>query len=267
VAEALGLALIEIGDWNCCGATAVHNIDETVAVSLSARILALAARVASDLVAPCSACYTNLLKANKKLAEDPRLRRDVSRALAEVGLAYDGDVTVRHLLEVVVDDVGLPAIEALVERPLTGLRVAPYYGCQIVRPLGVADHRDRPDKLHRLLEVLGAEVVDYPMMTTCCGASLMATQPSLALRLCRNLLRCAQNAEACAIAVACPLCQLNLDVYQGRVNATFGTDFHIAIPFFTQLMGMAFGIADDNLGLTRGIVAIPTMPRAGTEVG
>jgi heterodisulfide reductase subunit B len=256
VAEVLGLELEEIPDWNCCGATAVHNVGHGVALVLSARNLALASRDAADVVVPCSACYTNLLKAKKRLDEDARAREEVSAAMAEAGVSYRGDIAVRHLLEVVADDVGPARLRETVERPLTGLRVAPYYGCQIVRPLGLADDPDHPVKLHRVLEAVGAEVVDYPMMTCCCGGSLAATQNDVALRLCRDLLRCAKRAEADAVAVACPLCQLNLDAYQRRINRTFDLDLQIPVVFFTQLLGAAFGLDEGVLGLARSIVPL-----------
>jgi len=188
IAGTLGLELAEVEDWNCCGATAYMSVNETLSHCLTARNLALAAAQGGDMVAPCSACYTNLMKTNSYLKEFPDLKEKVDSALAEADLTYGGDVKVRHFLEVVVNDIGLEKIRGLVKKPLDGLKIAPYYGCQIVRPLSVEDDPDEPVLLDHLLEALGATVVTYPMKTTCCGGSLMGTKEEVARRLTRNLL-------------------------------------------------------------------------------
>jgi heterodisulfide reductase subunit B len=255
VAGPLGMELVEIEDWNCCGATAYMSVNEVLSFCLTARNLAIAARTGDPVVTPCSACYTNLRKTEAYLAEFPEVKREVDGALAEAGMRYDGGVTSKHLLQAVVEDVGLEKVRSLVKHPLSGLRVAPYYGCQIVRPLGVEGDVDDPVMLDRLLEALGATPTYYPMKTTCCGGSLMGTREEVALRLCRNLLLCAQQDHADCIAVTCPLCQMNLDAYQGRVNATYKANFRLPIIYFTQLMGLAFGLPARALGLDRGVVS------------
>jgi heterodisulfide reductase subunit B len=256
VATLLGIELEELDDWNCCGATAYMGVNELVTFCLTARNLALAKKQEGDLVTPCSACYANCRKTESYLREYPELSAKVQSALAEGGLAYHGGVTSKHFLEVVVRDVGLDRVRELVRRPLTGLRAAPYYGCQIVRPLGIDDDPDEPVMLDQLLQALGATPTRYPMKTLCCGASLMGTQPEVALRLCRNLLLCAREFGADCIAVTCPLCQTNLDVYQGRVNSIYDADFRIPVLYFTQLMGIALGAPPDEIGLGRGIVPL-----------
>jgi len=264
IAGLMDLTLEEIDDWSCCGATAYMNVNEILSFALSARNLALAAKSGLPVVSPCSACYTNLRKTEKYLAEIPDIKRKVDEALAAGGLRYDGGVVSKHLLQVVVEDVGLDKVRALVKRSLAGLKVAPYYGCQIARPFAIEESVDNPVMLDRLLEALGAVAVPYAMKTICCGGSLMGTREEVALRLCRNLLLCAQQQSADCIAVTCPLCQMNVDTYQGRVNEVYGTSFHIPVVYFTQLMGVAFGIGAEDLGLQRGTVPATALLPTGT---
>ncbi len=251
VAAALGIELVEIDDWNCCGATAYMNVNEVLSFCLSARNLSQAARTGGPLVTACSACFTNLRKTEAYLVKFPQLKDKVDQALAEGGIRYDGGVGAKHFLQVVVEDIGLDRIRALVKRPLNELRVAPYYGCQIARPYGIEDDQDNPQMLDRLITALGATPTYFPMKTGCCGGSLMGTREEVALRLCRNLLLCARQDRADCIAVTCPLCQMNLDVYQGRINRVYGTDFHFPVVYFTQLMGLAFQLKLEDLGLQR----------------
>jgi len=254
VAKLLGTDLVEIEDWNCCGATAYMSVNEILSFSLSARNLAQARRTGDQVVTACSACFTNLRKTDAYLAESADIKEKVNQALGAAGMHYEGGSVIKHFLQVVVEDVGLDRIKALIKRPLHGLRVAPYYGCQIARPYGIEEDTDNPTMLDRLLETLGAEPTYYPMKTMCCGGALMGTQEPVALRLCRNLLLCAQQDQADCIAVTCPLCQMNLDVYQAKINKAYQTDFHIPIVYFTQLMGLAFALESNVLGLQRCIV-------------
>ncbi len=254
VEAALGMELVEIDDWNCCGATAYMSVNEVLSFCLSARNLARAALTGDPVVTPCSACFTNLRKTEAYMAAFPEIKSKVNQALAEGGMNYAGGVITRHFLQAVVEDVGLDRIRTMVKQPLSGLRVAPYYGCQIARPYGIEDNGDNPSMLDHLLEALGATPTYYPMKTVCCGGSLMGTREEVALRLCRNLLLCAQQDRADCIAVTCPLCQMNLDAYQGRINHIYGTDFHLPIVYFTQLMGLAFLLKFKDLGLQRCIV-------------
>lgn len=254
VAGPLGIDLAEIDDWNCCGATAYMAVNEVLSFCLTARNLVLAQRTGDPLVTACNACYTNLRKTEAYLSEFPSVRAKVAAALAEAGMRYEGGVVSRHFLEVVVGDIGLDRVRGLVRRPLRGLRVAPYYGCQIVRPYGFEEVEDDPVAMDMLLETLGATPTYFPMKTRCCGGSLMGTREEIALRLCRNLLLCARQGHADCIVVACPLCQINLDAYQVRINRTYGTDFRFPVLYFTQVMGLAMGLGTKELGIERGIV-------------
>ncbi len=262
VCSRLALELEELDDWNCCGATSYMSSRELLSFCISARDLSLASRTGLPLVAPCSACFTVLRKTDHFLQEIPELRRKVADVLGAAGLSYvPGSVRVRHLLEAMLLDGGLDRIRAEVKVPLTGLRVAPYYGCQVVRPLVDFDRPEYPVTLDALLTALGAEVVYYPVKTRCCGASLMGSNEPAALRLCKNLLLCAQQNGAEVIATLCPLCQMNLDGFQDRINATYGTRFAIPVLYFTQLMGVAMGLPGAELGLGREIVPAAPLRR------
>jgi heterodisulfide reductase subunit B len=250
----MGMELEEIQDWNCCGATAYLSVNEVLSFCLTARNLAQAQKTGNPVVTACNACFTNLRKTEAYLSEFPEVKKKVDVALAEGGVRYNGGVRTKHFLQAMVEDVGWESVRSMVKVPLTGLRIAPYYGCQIARPYGIEEDKDNPMLLDRLIEALGATPSKYPMKTVCCGGSLMGTREEVALRLCRNLLLCAQQDDADCIAVLCPLCQINLEGFQTEINKAYGTDFHIPILYFTQLVGLAFGISPITLGFPRGLV-------------
>ncbi len=256
----LGVEVQEIEDWNCCGATAYMAVDEGKACAAAARNLALAERTGlQQMLAPCSACYLVLNKAQHYLNEYPAMRRVVTRALDSLGLQCRGDTAVRHPLDVLLNDVGLDAIRQKVTRPLTGLRVAPYYGCQIVRPYATFDDQANPTTMDRLLEALGATVVHWPLKTKCCGGSLTGTLPEAGLRLSYILLKEALKRGADVIATVCPLCQFNLDAYHAKIAARW-EPVRIPTVYFSQLMGLAFGLAADQTVLHRSMVPLRFQP-------
>lgn len=247
--NALGVELIEIEDWNCCGATTYFHVDELLAYTLVARNLAIAEQTGNDLVAPCSACYKNAYFTSKYLKEDKDLADHINYALEQDNLRYSGNIAVKHLMEVFVEDVGFEEIKERTTKPLTGLRVAPYYGCQIIRPRKDHEEVENPQFFENLISSIGADPVDFSYRLRCCGGSLIITSRDAALTLVRNLLKSAVDSDAEVIATACPLCQTNLEVYQMQVNQEFGTDFSIPIMYFTQLMGLAFGLPKKKLGI------------------
>ncbi|HEY44188.1 MAG TPA: disulfide reductase [Anaerolineae bacterium] len=259
----LGVDLKELEDWNCCGATTYFHVDELLAYTLCARNLAMAEKDNLDLVAPCSACYKNSYFTNKHLKEDPDLAEHINYALEEDNLNFSGQIEVKHLIEVFVHDVGLEEIRNNVSMPLEGLRVAPYYGCQILRPR--KDHEDveQAEFFEDLLSAIGAEPIPYPLKLKCCGGSLILSSREAALSMVRNLLQNAEDNGAEVIATACPMCQVNLECYQQQVNQEFGTRFSVPVVYFTQLMGLALGIPAKKLGIGKEIVAAtPLAPYA-----
>lgn len=253
-ARAMDLRLEEMRDWNCCGATATGSVNRLVYYTLNARNLAIAERMGRDVCVPCSACFKNLHSTRKALAESAKTKGKVNEALKEEGLQFEGTSKVRHLLDICINDVGLEKIASRVTKPLKGLRVATYYGCQIVRPQNEFDDPENPTLFEKLIESLGAEAVEYPLKTKCCGASLIITKNEIALKMVRNLLKCASENKADCIVCNCPLCQLNLDAYQGHVNKAYGTAFAMPVLYFTQLMGIAFGLGMKELDIGKEFV-------------
>ena len=273
ILDVLDIELENIQDWNCCGATEYLSIDVLPAYALIGRNLALAANQANGtntLVASCSACYLNLTKADHYMDEQPVLGRKVNEALAAGGLNYQpGALKIRHLLDVIINDIGLEAVRNKVVKPLKGLRIAPYVGCMIPRPDYEKRYSDNeyPTELDRLLKALGAEVIDFPLKTHCCGGHMTQISPSTAFELLRRLISSADQYNADLTVTLCPMCQMNLDGYQGETNNFFDTNYKMPVLFFTQLMGVAFGKDPKKLGFGRELVsAAPAMGKIGVEV-
>jgi len=256
VARALGLELPELRDWNCCGATAYMGTHELWGLALAARNLAMAEQLGADeLVTVCSGCYVVLNKAAKYTATDPALGEQVNEALGSAGLAYRGGVRVRHLLDVIVNDIRPEAVQARMKTSLAGLKVAPYYGCQIGRPFDDFDDPERPTTLDSLLQAVEAEVVPYPLKSRCCGGMLMTTSTEVAVPLVYQLLECAAQAGADCIATACPLCTMNLEGYRKQIAARHGRSFAgLPVYAFTQLLALALGLPRAETGVDMGLI-------------
>ena len=255
IAGPLDIELVEIEDWNCCGSTPYGSLDEEEAVVVAARNLTLAEKAGFDVVTPCSSCYVTLSKANRHLHEHPAILARVNEALGVAGLHYNGSLRVRHLVDVLVNDLTPDFIAARLKKPLNGLRVAAYYGCQLVRPDYGLDDTEQPVMLDRLVACLGAEAVDFPMKARCCGGSLTLSEEASTLGLMQKILKSAADNGAQCLATPCPLCQTNLDAYQSRVNSVFKTNYDMPVLFITQLIGLALGIDAKSLGLDANIVA------------
>ncbi len=256
VARALGFGLEELDDWNCCGATEYFSVNRLPAYALVARNLALAEQTgAKQLVVPCSACFLNLHKTDKNMKLYHQLGEQVNQALEAGQLHYDaGTVRVRHLLEMVINDIGLEKIGAQVKRPLYGLKLAAYYGCLVARPDAQFENSEQPTAMDRLIEALGAKAVPFSLKTFCCGGHMTQISEETALGMIHKIVRSAAESGADAIVTLCPMCQLNLDVYQEHANGFFETDYHVPVLFFTQLMGLALGLAPRELGFGQEFV-------------
>lgn len=266
VFKALGVGLTEIEDWNCCGATMYMSVKKIVGYSISARNLALAQNMGMDICAPCSSCYTILRKANRHIEWEPKEREKINEALSAANLSYDTTIEIKHPLDILVNEVGLETIKSKVVRRLDGIKVAPYYGCQIVRPHGHFDDKDDPLTMDNLLAALGAEVTYYPSKVRCCGGMLMTTQEEIALKLNNGLLQAAVDNGADMIATACPLCEMNLEAYQDKINQRFGTSFHIPIVYFSHLVGVALGIPPKSMGIQSFIIPPTKLTATAEEV-
>lgn len=251
VAGKLGLELQEIPDWNCCGATAAHSTDELLGLALPARNLMLAAVSGRPVLAPCAMCF-NRMKVTQHELRDPARRAAVERLLGEsekTGFWPE----VLSLLQAFAGDEMLAAVEGAVVRPLEGLKVACYYGCLLVRPAEIVqpDSVENPQTMDRLVAKLGAEALDWPFKTECCGASLALARTDIVLALGRRLLSMARDVGADCIVTACPMCHSNLDTRQGQIKARFGESFDMPILYITELMGLAFGFSPKELWLDK----------------
>ncbi|MBL7220682.1 MAG: CoB--CoM heterodisulfide reductase iron-sulfur subunit B family protein [Phycisphaerae bacterium] len=259
VAGTLGIELEELDDWNCCGATAYVAIHEKRSFVLSARNLAIAEKTGKDLVAICSGCYLALRKASKYIAENSKIKADVTKALAAGDMTYNGTIGVRHFLDVVVTEIGEQAVRDCVSRKLEGLKVAPYYGCQIGRPFGEIDDPEDPQMMDDLIGWLGGEVTPFPLKAKCCGGLMMTTQADIGQELTGKILQNAKDGGADCIITACPLCQMNLEGYQQTVGKAMGTDCSIPVLYFTQLMGVAFGLSPGDLALKDSLTPVEAL--------
>ena len=256
VFDALGLELRELPEWNCCGATTYISVEENQAFALGARNLAMAEKLGSEIVAPCTACYMILKKTKDHLARYPDLREKIDQALAAIGLHYEGKIEILHPLEIILRDVGVKGLKAKVKKPLRGWNVAPYYGCLIARPYALSEGFTL-EAFDQLVPALGANLVDFELKARCCGGSLTGTIEEVGHRLVYILLHQAKLARAHCLVTVCPLCQLNLEAHQGKIKRRYGDDVTIPIPYFTQLIGMALGLSEKALAI---LVSATTPP-------
>lgn len=256
----LGVTLKELDDWNCCGSTTYFHIDELLANTLTARNLAIAEKTGLDVVAPCSACYKNMFFTAAHMKKDPDLAEHINFALEEDNLNFSGNIKVKHLLEMFAQDIGPETIKSNITKPLKDLKVAPYYGCQILRPRKNGEEVENPHYFEDLITAIGATPIEYTLKTRCCGGSLIISSRIAALTMVRNLIQSALDKGADVIATACPMCQVNLECYQQSVNQEFGTNYSVPVLYFTQLLGLALGIPKKKLGIGKELVsAMPVL--------
>lgn len=269
----LGMELEDVNDWNCCGANEYIALHRIPSYALIARNLALAEQQTNGthtLLAACSACYVNLARTAKYMGTDKDLNTKVNDALAAGGMHYTaGSVQVRHILELIYKEIGVCKIKKMIERPLTGLRVAAYYGCMVLRPDPDKRWRDpeNPTALEELITASGAQAVDFPLRTHCCSGHMPQISTEASMELLRRLVESAVKSGADLLITTCPLCQLNIDAYQDEMNKFFDTHYRMPILFFTQLLGLAFGLKPEELGIGKEIVsAAPALARIGVKV-
>lgn len=256
VLQALGAEVQELEDWTCCGASVAPVMSDLLGLALPARNLALAEQQGDgrDMLTVCSACYTNFRRTAATLAADRRLHERVNQALEVENLTYRGTVTARHILDVLANDFGPEAIRARVQKPLEGLTVAPYYGCQTVRPYSPYDNPQRPTSMLPILEALGVKVHRHPREASCCGTSLLMTKPEVGLTMAGAVLAACEGADC--IATVCPMCHMNLDAYQDKVSRLLGRTVRIPVVHLPQLIGLAFGLPEESLGLRRHVTPV-----------
>lgn len=259
VFKKIGMELEELNDWNCCGATAYFSVDEFMAAAICGRNLSLAEKEDKNVLAPCAGCFLTMKKSNTFLKSGHEKAKKILSDLKNNECEYRGSIEVVHPLEVFVNDIGLDKIRDLVRTKLTGLKVACYYGCQVVRPYTDLDDPDYPTIMDQLMEAIGAEPVDYTPKTQCCGGSLGGTLEEVGTRLNYILLKEAKRKSADVIVTLCPLCQFNLELLQDKIVKKYKEDVRIPILYFTQLMGLALDIPKEDLGFSRSVISLDKM--------
>jgi succinate dehydrogenase / fumarate reductase, cytochrome b subunit len=260
LAPKVGLELVELESVTCCGAGDIHEAEPDYYLHLNARILAYAEATGADtLLTICNVCTLNLRQANWQLKNDDALRARVSANLERVGVPpYSGDVEVRHLLWEIADGDGYELLKGAAHRGLKGLRVAPFYGCQILRPSKILGYEDpdRPSSLERIIEACGGEPIDYPAKIKCCGFPIIQAREETALGELIQPIEQAVDAGADAMVTPCPLCHLSLDAWQSKLRAATGKDFRLPILHLSQLIGVAAGLEESELKFKRHVVSV-----------
>jgi heterodisulfide reductase subunit B2 len=250
VSKALGIDLVEVRDWVCCGASSGHSTSHLVSIALPALTLAHAEQDGFEkLIAPCLACLARCKAVNFELEHHPELREKIHQVL---DYKYQGKVKTYHPLEVFLE-IGMEEVKEKIRKNLSGLKVASYYGCVLTRPPQVTqfDNIENPQSMDSIVETLGATPIDWSFKTECCGVSMTLTYSDIVLKLTNNLLHEAKEAGANVIAVCCPLCQANLDGRQHQIEEKYKTQYRLPILYITQLMGLAFGARPKELGLQK----------------
>jgi succinate dehydrogenase / fumarate reductase cytochrome b subunit len=260
LAPQLGLDLIELESVTCCGAGDIHEAEPDYYLHLNARILAYAEATGSDtLMTICNVCTLNLRQANWQLKNDEALRERVNVNLQSVGVPpYSGAVEVKHLLWLIAEGDGYARLKEVAHKGLKGLRIAPFYGCQILRPsklLGFEDP-DRPWSLEAIIQACGGEPVDYPAKIKCCGFPIIQAREEVALGELLQPIQQATDAGADAIVTPCPLCHLSLDAWQSKLKESTGRSYEMPILHLSQLIGVAAGLADSELKFKRHVVSV-----------
>jgi heterodisulfide reductase subunit B len=257
--DVLDIRLNEIPDWNCCGASIGYAVGgELPRLALSARNLAIAEREhpEQDIVATCAACWLATREAKDRLEEDGVLMREANEALAEAGLKYEAKQRVRHMVEVLIEDVGYEELGRHVKKPLGGMKIAGYVGCQTNRPFGIdGESFENPKYLDKMIEIMGAEPVEkYDKKAACCGGALGFSEPEKCQALIKDIVEAAYDGGADMIVTPCPMCQLNVEIYQGQINKKYRTKFEMPVLYYSQLMGVAYGKSSKQVGLDGQII-------------
>ncbi|MDO8886268.1 CoB--CoM heterodisulfide reductase iron-sulfur subunit B family protein [Candidatus Oleimmundimicrobium sp.] len=262
--SALNLDVKELEDWVCCGASSAHNTSHLLATVLPLHTL-ISAREAGfeKLLAPCIACAWRLKTAIKEIETDEKLRMKAEKV---IGKKYEGGIDVFNIVEFFTKEIKLEKIKKAVKKPLKDLRVVCYYGCMLTRPPKIAnfDVVEDPRSLDNIMKILGAESLDWPYKTECCGVSFALSRTDVVIKLCHDLLEEIKKLEVDMVVVACPLCQTNLDTRQKEIEKKYNTKYGIPIVYFTQLMGLALGKTPEDVGLKRLTVnPFPVLKKKG----
>jgi heterodisulfide reductase subunit B len=247
VCHELGIELEEIPDWTCCGASAAHFFSDELAHALPGRNLAVAEKTGNDVACVCAACYLRLRHTMHEVRQSPEFKEHLEKL---IGMPYEARNDVKHLLDILVNDLGLEAVEKKVKKPLKGLKVVCFYGCYLMRPADIVafDDPENPTIMDRLVEILGAEDLDWSSKIDCCGASMTMTRADIVESLVGNIAQSAKDVGAEAIVVACPMCSMNLEAKQSGSGK-------VPVVYFTELMALALGLSDAKGWINKHIVS------------
>jgi len=254
LAEAFDIDFVQIPDWNCCGATAAHNLNKELSLALPARILALAEKHGLDeIVVPCAACYSRLVVTQHELKKNPELKNRVCEVL---NMDYRGTSAILNVIEW-IDKYIIPKLDGKISNPFSH-KVACYYGCLLVRPDKVLryDRAEDPQTMDIVMSKIGATTVEYPFKTECCGAGFSVSNTDIVSKLSGKIIEDAEHRGAEAIIVACPMCHSNLDMRRNDINKYWGRKFNIPVVFITQAIGLAVGLPASKVGLKRHFVEV-----------
>lgn len=254
VTKIFDILLREIPDWNCCGATAAHNLNKELSLALPARVLALAEKEGmTEILVPCAACYNRLSSTQHELENDPELKKKVSEI---VGMNYMGNIKLLNVIQMLEKYI-MPNLEGYIKEPYQH-KLACYYGCLLVRPNNILkfDRQEDPQSMDSLVKIIGADPIDWAFKTECCGGGLSVSRTATVGRLSGEIIRDAVDRNAEAIVVACPMCHSNLDMRRSEINHYLGVKMEIPILYITQVLGLALGIDRKSLGFERHFVKV-----------
>jgi len=257
--EELDIQLNEIPDWNCCSASIGYaEGGELPRLALSARNMALSEQhnAGQDIVATCAACWLATKETQERLHQDDALMEETNKALAEAGLKVKADQRIRHMVEVLIEDFGYEELGKHVKKPLEGIKIAGYVGCQTNRPFGIAGESfENPKYLDKLVETMGADPVEnYDKKVSCCGGALAFSEPEKSQALIKDIIEAAYDGGADMIVTPCPVCQMNVEVYQNHINQKYNTKFKMPVVYYSTLMSVAYGKSAKEAGLDGQVI-------------
>jgi heterodisulfide reductase subunit B len=255
VCKKLNIELLEMPKWICCGTTPAHSTSRLLAVSLPVKNMIIAERMnVNEIIIPCASCFSRFKFAQYEIEEDPNLLYEVTKVIGE---HFSNKVRIVHPLEVMLNKIGVEKIKSLITKDISGMKIACYYGCLLTRPPEVTkfDDCEYPMIMDSVLRAAGAQTIDWSYKTECCGAAFSLTITEMVIRLTRKILQDAKEHGADAVAVACPLCHSNLDMRQSDIEKKYNISLKLPIFFFTQLLGLAFGLAPEDLALHKHLVS------------
>ncbi len=263
VAEKLGIELVELTAASCCGAGVVNEGDPFLDIILNARTFAMAENLGLDILTICSTCQGVMRQVKWQLDNDPSLLARTNEALTKINMQYAGKVKIKHLLWTLIEDYGLSKLEQQIIKPLKGLKVAPFYGCYLLRPAEALqfESHEKPTSLEQIIKILGAEPVSYEGETKCCGFPILFVQRETAFEMAGNYLSNAQQNGADFMVTPCPLCHISLDTYQEKASKKIKSSIELPVMHFSQLIGLAMGVEPEKLGFSKHMVSMAKVLR------